>query len=602
MARISIFDELKRFNADKRLRELHSRYETNSFLNVLSASRRELSHSSFLSELLKDDSFHGAGTLPLQLFLEAILYKAIEQDTKLSGTETKVFFSTLQSAIMSRSLSMSEIEVSTEVPFTNISNREKGRIDLLISCKVNRLERDKVNKSVERLNIIVENKVYSGEGDGQTTKYYEYFNALLKNNASKVVGKNLQGHRPRSLYNLYVYLTPNKDTNCNCSEFVKLSYQDILDHVLIPLLDSGALSKRGHFFVDEYRRSLGVSFENIEIVDDRKGTGKIFKSNTSILAISQDDAKLVYEFWQNYHDLLVAAINEKNTIADAEEDLAEVENTASGRKLYEYNGQSYCMGRLVESVILDLLSNKTVYEINKDFKEIFPRTSIVVEKKDITEKSRYYYEPVTMEDSRDICVYKVWSEENFQRFSRLVKEKFSIIIDEYKEEEFTKEESGILIDFYDKYAKLIRIMMEVINYSNDDEYSDLKEKVKGLAKRTNSHRTRVTYSVKGSLEQVKLSPGRLVLTILKDYVNNLNSNCPVENLNGMFGLENKKLKKCESDMNKGYSGYFVDIEDQLSLYEGGYVVPLQWNDKEINNFIRKAKEQGYFIEQENKTL
>jgi hypothetical protein len=55
--------EIQRFNADKRISQLHSKYEVGAFLNCLSVSRREVSHSKFLAELFKEDSFHGQSTL-----------------------------------------------------------------------------------------------------------------------------------------------------------------------------------------------------------------------------------------------------------------------------------------------------------------------------------------------------------------------------------------------------------------------------------------------------------------------------------------------------------------------------------------------------------
>ena len=80
---MNIINEIQRFNGDKRLNKLNFLYERNSFLDSLSTSRREISHSSFLADLLKEDSFHALGSLPLQLFLETVLRRAIMQNTCL---------------------------------------------------------------------------------------------------------------------------------------------------------------------------------------------------------------------------------------------------------------------------------------------------------------------------------------------------------------------------------------------------------------------------------------------------------------------------------------------------------------------------------------
>ena len=105
--KMNVHSEIQRFNADPRIGYLHSMYESNSFMNCLSVSRREMSHSRFLSELLKEESFHDAGTLPLQLFLEAVLDRAIKQGTRLKEhPEKAVMFPSLKSAILARSLSL----------------------------------------------------------------------------------------------------------------------------------------------------------------------------------------------------------------------------------------------------------------------------------------------------------------------------------------------------------------------------------------------------------------------------------------------------------------------------------------------------------------
>ena len=85
------------------------------FLNCLSVSRREMSHSKFLAELFKEDSFHGIGTLPLQLLMEVILDRAIKQDTRLiECPDKKVMFPSFKSAIMAT------VAIRTNVSATNI--------------------------------------------------------------------------------------------------------------------------------------------------------------------------------------------------------------------------------------------------------------------------------------------------------------------------------------------------------------------------------------------------------------------------------------------------------------------------------------------------
>ena len=267
----NILSQIQHFNADAQINQLHMMYERNSLLNSLSVSRREISHSMFIAELLKENSFHGTGTKPLQLFLETILHRAIKQKTRLIDTGKEVMFPTLKSAILARNIDISDIEVSTEEGFSD-KDGNSGKVDILVSCRVRPLKREENNKEVEFINIIIENKVYSKEQDDQTGKYYKHFNALLKNRASERVDVTTRKGGPRSLYNLYVYLVPNSPSEiesikkpvCKCKEYIQICYQDILDYILDPLLNCVDLSQRGRFFIDEYRRSLGMSFENVE--------------------------------------------------------------------------------------------------------------------------------------------------------------------------------------------------------------------------------------------------------------------------------------------------------------------------------------------------
>ena len=91
-------------------------------------------------------------------------------------------------------------------------------------------------KDVEFLNIIIENKIYTKEPDRQTDKYYNHFNAFLKNNASDKVDVSTRKAGPCALYNLYVYLTPAspaeidqlKQPESNCKECVQICYQELI--------------------------------------------------------------------------------------------------------------------------------------------------------------------------------------------------------------------------------------------------------------------------------------------------------------------------------------------------------------------------------------
>ena len=487
--------EIQRFNSDKRVSQLHSKYEVGAFLNCLSVSRREVSHSKFLAELFKEDSFHGMGTLPLQLLMEAILDRAIKQDTRLiECPDKKVMFPSFKSAIMARNLSLSDIEVTTEECFSD-KDGNSGRVDILVTCRVKPLMRED-GKPVEFINIIIENKIYAKESDKQTEKYYKHFNAFLKNNGAGRVDTSVRKGGPRALYNLYVYLTPAapsemeglKEPLSKCKEFVQICYQDIMDRVLTPLLEQESLSPRGRFFIEEYQRSLGVSYDNVEIYTQEGGGTQKTNVNTIIMAISKKESDELCQLWSDYEDLFKAAINEKNRQDDDDCDGDNSSNT-NKRVRYEYKGQPFTMGRLVEAVILDHLPEYSTDKMNQLFKDVV-NCGIVT----TNPKSSYFerIEEIKTKDLCRICVFKQWTESGqyqFSDFCNKVKELGWYEVKEYKEEQISPEDSLKLVEFYTKHEKLLTTAMEVIRREHKD---GIGSDVDALLKRTKSHRNRST--------------------------------------------------------------------------------------------------------------
>ena len=577
--------EIQRFNADKRISQLHSKYEKGAFLNCLSVSRREMSHSKFLAELFKEDSFHGIGTLPLQLLMEAILDRAIKQDTRLiECPDKKVMFPSFKSAIMARNLSLSDIEVTTEECFSD-RDGNNGRVDILVTCRVKPLMREN-GKPVEFINIIIENKIDVTEYDRHTEKCYKHFNAFLKNKGA--------------LYNLYVYLTPAapsemeglKEPLSKCKECVQICYQDILDRVLIPLLEQESLSPRGRFFIEEYQRSLGVSYDNVEISTHEGGAQKR-NVNTIIMAISKKESDELCQLWSDYEDLFKAAINEKNRQDDDDSDGDNSSNT-NKRVRYEYKGQPFTMGRLVEAVILDHLPEYSTDNMNQLFKDVV-NCGIVT----TNPKSSYFerIEEIQTKDVCSICVFKQWTESRpyqFSDFCNKVKELGWYEVKEYKEEQISPEDSLKLVEFYTKHEKLLTTAMEVIRREHKD---GIGSDVEALIKRTKSHRNRSTYCVTlhaNNQTLRNLSWGRLVLTVLQDYASEESST--IDNLIKTFALPKNVLRIYKKDIS---SGYFDKDVDMISLADDSRcLVKKGWTIKDLQTFIEAAKGVQYRIEKE----
>ncbi len=592
-------DRIRSFNLDPQVQKCSCIYDSKSFLDLLSVTRREMSHSAFLGEMLKSESFHGLGNYPLTLFLQVILSRAIKQKTTVidSRNRVPVIFPQLESAILTQKLNPSNISVVPEYCFNDIDEKNSGRVDLLVSCGIN-VKRD-VGKPVRALNIIIENKVYASEQDQQTSKYYNHFNKLLKYKASKKVGeavveRELAG--PLFRYNLYVYLTPLEtrvlDTldrpQSVCQECVQINYQDLVDGVIEPLLSHPNLAERGRFILEEYLRSLSVSFAAVE--EDPNNTNqqtrnKLKKIQQVILAVGKEEKDNLTWLWNEYGPLLKAAIEEKNTESDEEE----VDNN-NGWQYFTYNGQRYLMGPLVEAVISDLVNEYSSQDLIDKFSQL---KGIRVLNPQYN--TAYFDKPAPpTKDGISLYIKKGWNKKNFSMFREFVKKELNLRIEEYSEPQLPSEERICLREFYDAHEKLITTTLEVIKRTSCDKA--IQEEAESMLKRSFRRRERTTYSLTlfdGTVLN-GLSKGRLILSVIRDFAKNKPDSGIVSK---SFGLPDYTFKKWDGTL-KGNSGYFTDNEERILLNDGEFIINHYCADKDIKSFISKAKKLKYIIDQE----
>lgn len=589
-------DQIRKFNLDPEVKKCQCLYDSKSFLSILSVTRREMSHSAFIAELLKDGSFHGLGNYPLSLFLQTILSRSIKQGTKNLESGKPVVFQELKSAILAQTLEPSGISVQPEFSFID-ADGNSGRVDILVRCKVN-VEREG-GKPVQALNVIIENKVYASEQDSQTEKYYRHFNALLRNKASEKVGKEAAGKEsvgPRSRFNLYVYLTPLetkeleilKEPQCDCKECVQINYQDLVDGVIEPMLSHPSLSARGRFILEEYRRSLSVSFDVVEEATQNPAAHKTRKTGNGqkkiqqiILAVGKEEREQLSLLWKNHSPLLKAAINEKNNDSDEDED----EN--AGRQKYEYRGQPFTMGRLVEAVVSDKLGEYNYSEIES----LFGSLGIKVLSKE--KKTAYFENPAPLtKDGVAPYIQRNWNQKEFKLFSDVVKAQWGIEVNPFKEEHLPAEERLCLRDFYDAHENLIITTLEVVKRTTSNQM--LQEEVESMLKRNIRRRDRTTFSLVSSTDgsvRNGLSWGRLVLATILDYAKNGVSSGDIMQT---FALKKDCLKAWDGK-DAGKTGYFIENNERVALSDGDFVVKRGWGKKDIDLFISHAKEMNYEI-------
>lgn len=398
-----LIDAIIDFNNDANVQCLQNLYNNPTFLDILAVSRRELSHSAFLAWLFNMSANHGLGTTPVLQLLELFVVRSRQQNKERLD-------SALMNAILSRSITINNMAVETE---SNVkTSKAKGRADIVIDISVGA-----PGKNISKLRIVIENKVYSSEHDEQTCTYYKYY----------------EEEKQSGEYVLYIYLTPLiMQYEANCSEFVHLTYQDILNNVLDPLLRLPDLSERPRFILTEYINCLSIPVE--EFTDDKKNI-----KQTTIMAIGEDERNLLKAFWEKHEKLIMAVATVIKTDPNAEvEQQDAAENLLALYKHKDYskysvNGEGiYGKGLMVKRVIdcyLERHPNVTIEELKIIFPDKLQGAGLGVVRSNtdsIRDKSRYKESehPRTGEKFY-ICSqwYKNENRNNIENFIKHVNEK-----------------------------------------------------------------------------------------------------------------------------------------------------------------------------------
>ncbi len=324
-------EKLFEFNSDPEAQTIREYYNHKSFLEILSKSRSETTHSAFLAWLLKGDGFGKKEDAPLMRFLD-ILVKNSESNVEIdSPCKTDEYF---KAAILSRTLEFSDVNTVTEQIIKDISTiPSKDRLDIYLTASLIKPIGEK-----KYLRIVIENKVFADEiraGKGkkgkniggkmddlikvemsdkdeylqlnQTQRYYRAVEEYPKNEIDK-----------KNTITLFVFLTP-KSSKATDKHFIPVSYQDLMDFVLEPLLGNPNLDSSTRTYLQEYINALSVP----SISD--------FDNEMTVLAVSNREKNKLSNFWDNYKDLITAAAeSNKNEFPEQPETLVL-------RKFYEKN-------------------------------------------------------------------------------------------------------------------------------------------------------------------------------------------------------------------------------------------------------------------------
>ena len=109
-----IQSKLLEFNSDQSTKSIRDYYTRKSFLEILSKTRNETTHSAFIAWLLQGDEF-SKGNAPLMLFLNALVKNSANVDSPINTDEA------LKAAILSGTLELAGVKATTEQTVKDIS-------------------------------------------------------------------------------------------------------------------------------------------------------------------------------------------------------------------------------------------------------------------------------------------------------------------------------------------------------------------------------------------------------------------------------------------------------------------------------------------------
>ena len=192
-----------------------------SLLEIMNVDRLENYHSKFLGWLFENKNTRDF---------------AIKQLIALLRKNCKNTFPDINENDVIKSVS-----VNLEEPVKE--NDKNGRADIVIIIEW---------LNSKPLRIIIENKVYSKEHttgkQNQTEAYYDYY---IKD--SRYI-------------NLFAFLTVD-ETGAACNQFISITYQDIMDSILVPLTScSQTKDYQTLFKIRDYIKALSLSYSQDDIM------------------------------------------------------------------------------------------------------------------------------------------------------------------------------------------------------------------------------------------------------------------------------------------------------------------------------------------------
>lgn len=349
------------YNIDSKNIAIKSYYETDNLWKTLRIERDENKHSAFLAWLFRQPA--RTYNSPMVNFLNLLVRQANDEQLSKHGMKE------LRRAILSQSLVVKNVDIRTEKQICQLSNiRYTDRLDLFFECDIIGVE------SYNKLEIILENKIDSTEGGSkiqskvanptqeeiaytkkkQTERYYYA--------CSKECGNRNDAFNPGKTLQLFVFLTSQDSQQPADNNFIKVSYQNLVDYILEPYSKQEDVDEHTKMSINEYLRILGNPYNN----------------NMSTMAITSEERELLIDFYQRNEVLFKKAVEVMLASSESEEEEKDYQNmlntitkTTRGRRFFVINngGVPYKMYEVVAEFVKYRLSKGiSMADIENDIK------------------------------------------------------------------------------------------------------------------------------------------------------------------------------------------------------------------------------------------
>ena len=249
-------------NKDAQNRKIVAFYDRKSTMEKMGIARSETAHSAFLANLLKSNNGLGLEESAIMWLLHIL----IEREDNATAYSTSPIPTDVKAAVLSQTLKYDIEEITTEKVIDDVAhsyfeahyNNKKcdDRLDIYIKLKVDGL-------SVEYLEIVIENKVLQDE-NGPKSKNSSGYDSLFQTQRYYTA---CSYNKSSDTAQLFVFLTPDEveeETKAEDKHFIQISYQDVLDTIIIPQLDNNMLTSNERQELENYVDALNLPTLDIQ--------------------------------------------------------------------------------------------------------------------------------------------------------------------------------------------------------------------------------------------------------------------------------------------------------------------------------------------------